>query len=101
MQQITIKNNKYDNIDKLNIKIKAMNELNINKLPDDVTISTMTIVCKINTKFNCGNIARYIDLKTDNIVSVIHGKNGDPETNRAIIINKNNIGKIKKKKCFL
>lgn len=80
------------------IKTKAIRELELRKLPEDVTISTMTFVCKIDTKFLCGNIARYIDLKYDAILSVTHGKDGDLHTNRSIIAKKTSNGKKKKKK---
>lgn len=80
------------------IKTKAIRELELRKLPDDVTISTMTFVCKIDTVFFCGNIARYIDLKYDAILSVTHGKDGDVRTNRSIIAKKTSNGKKKKKK---
>ena len=80
------------------IKTKAIRELELRKLPEDVTISTMTFVCKIDTKFLCGNIARYIDLKYDAILSVTHGKDGDMRTNRSIIAKKTSNGKKKKKK---
>lgn len=80
------------------IKTRAIKELELSKLPDDVTISTMTIICKIDTEFICPNIAKYIDLKYDAILSVTHGKDGDLRTNRSIIVKKNSTGKKKKKK---
>jgi TATA-box binding protein (TBP) (component of TFIID and TFIIIB) len=47
-------------------------ELIFNKMPKEIYISTMTITCKINDiKFNCENIARYIDLSYDGIEDII------------------------------
>ena len=44
-------------------------ELLFHMLPNDIYISTMTITCKINNfKFNCENIARYVDLSYDGII---------------------------------
>ena len=71
----------------------------IENLPDDIMISTMTITCKLNTLFNVKNIAQYVDLDDENILSVKHGKKEDITTNRTIIIlKKNSKNKIKKKK---
>ena len=87
---------KQDQIQKL--LTRAVNELEINKLPEEVIISTMTIVCNIDTTFLCGNIARYIDLSTSGVQSVTHGRAGDAETNRSILPKKIGHGKKKKKK---
>jgi TATA-box binding protein (TBP) (component of TFIID and TFIIIB) len=84
---------------KINKIIKdTIDNLELYKKPDDVSISTMTIVCRINTKFICKNIAKYIDLSQDTILSVKCGKTGDPKTNRSLIIKNSNAGKKKKKK---
>ena len=80
------------------VTTKAIKELEIYKLPKDVSISTMTIVCKMDTIFNCRNIAKYIDLSPTGILSVTHGKAGDVRTNRSIIVKKSTSGKKKKKK---
>jgi TATA-box binding protein (TBP) (component of TFIID and TFIIIB) len=80
------------------IRNRAKTELEICKLPDDVSISTMTIICNIDTVFLCGNIARYVELKSNGILSVTHGKDGDPKTNRTLIPKKHNKSKKKKKK---
>lgn len=57
-------------------------------LPDDIIISTMTIICKININFNVENIGKYINLCNDNIIAVKYGKLSD--TNRSIIEKKKN-----------
>lgn len=75
-----------------------MTELDMYSLPNDVTISTMTICCKTQTIFNCYNIARYIDLSLDNVLSVTYGEANNTETNRSLMEKKRNFTKRKKKK---
>lgn len=77
---------------------KLINELNIEKLPSDVTISTMTIICKLNTTFNCENIARYINLDLNKILAVSYGDFTDSQTNRKLIQKKRTTSKPKKQK---
>lgn len=93
---------KHDNVPKeeqiQKLRLRAVTELEINKLPEEVIISTMTIVCNIDTTFLCGNIARYIELKLSGVQSVTHGRAGDIETNRSILPKKMGYGKKKKKK---
>lgn len=99
--QTFLKENPSQSIEEIslqNIKLNALKDLQISKKPDDVTISTMTIVCSVATIFNCGNIARYIELKYDGVLSVTHGIAGDPKTNRSIVFKKKPTGKQKKKK---
>lgn len=86
-------NSKYNTLEQL-----AFSELDTKLLPSDVTISTMTIYCKAQTVFNCYNIAKYIDLTLDSILSVTYGKVEDPETNRTLIKKKKTSAKKKKKK---
>ena len=81
-----------------NIEKKILEYLELNKIPYDVSISTMTIICKLDTEFNCLNIAKYIDLHPDNILSVSSGLVGDNETNRTILPQKNILKSKKKKK---
>lgn len=78
------------------IKIQALKELEINKKPDEVEISTMTVTCRLPTNFICSNIANYVDLTHDGILSVTCGIPGDPKTNRSIIYKKKATGKKKK-----
>jgi len=60
-------------------KYKSMLDLSI--LPDDLSISTMTIICKFNSNFNINNIGRYLVLSEDNILSIsyVDIKNNKPE----------------------
>lgn len=85
-------------MDRLSLKNKILDALDIKKLPDDVFISTMTICCKMNIQFNVHNIAKYIDLKPDGIISICYGKDDDPFTNRTLIQKKKKKKKIIKKK---
>jgi TATA-box binding protein (TBP) (component of TFIID and TFIIIB) len=77
---------------------KLNNALSIDNKPAEVKISTMTITCKFNTEFMCGNIARYIYLSNDEIQEVRHGVTTDLNTNRSILPIKKKIGKKKKSK---
>lgn len=80
------------------IKQKLLFNNDLELLPEDVLISTMTVTCKLNTIFNVGNIARYIDLKHSAIMAVSHGNFEDPTINRSIISKKRNKHKNKKQK---
>lgn len=70
----------------------------ITRLPNDIQISTMTIVCRMNLIFNVNNIAKYIELNTCDIVSVNYGPFDDFTTNRSVISRKKN--KQKNDKSF-
>ena len=53
-------------------KFKSL--IDLNSLPDDLSISTMTIICNfINTSFDLENISKYVDLKLNAILSVKYG----------------------------
>ena len=55
-----------------NEKFKSL--IDLNSLPDDLSISTMTIICNfINTSFDLENISKYVDLKLNAILSVKYG----------------------------
>lgn len=90
-QPIVLKN-KTPKIDlsKLNYKMDLDNK------PDDVTISTMTITCKIDTDFIVENIGKYIDLNHANIITVKYGCN----INRTLVPKKLSDQKKKKPKKF-
>lgn len=72
----------------------TIDKLMFHKKPDDVNISTMTFVSKLDLNFHCKNIAKYIDLSYSDIVSV---KCGDKH-NRTLIKKKKAIRKKTKKK---
>lgn len=76
-----------------------VDKLKFDKLPSDITISTMTLTCKINTTFDCRNIARFVDLSYAGILSVKCGSDDDEQTNRSLIPKKQKTGKKKKKRC--
>ena len=79
---------------------KLANALIINKLPDDVCISTMTICCDLDIEFKVNNIAKYIDLNKDGIIMINYGHNNDPSTNRSLYPRKKKTKK-KGKRVFL
>ncbi len=66
------------------LKNKILEALIIKKLPDDVFISTMTVCCELDIQFNVDNIAKYIDLKSDGVISISYGRDDDPITNRSL-----------------
>ena len=71
----------------------TIDKLMFHKKPDDVNISTMTFVSKLDLNFHCKNIAKYIDLSYSDIVSV---KCGDKH-NRTLIKKKKAIRKCQVK----
>lgn len=99
MNQDITKNN-IGNKDKSTDQIisSTISKLNLDKLPEEVKISTMTLCCRLDTIFNCRNIARFIDLTYDGILSVKCGKDEDQKTNRSLLQKKQKMGKKKKKK---
>lgn len=89
------------NIEPLNkIKNKLCDIIDIAKLPKDISISTITITCKIGVKFNSKNIASYINLNSHCILSVACGIPEDETTNRSLIQIKKTSKKKKKKNIF-
>jgi len=69
---------------KIGISLKEiMTTLEMDKLPKRVSISTMTLTFKCGANINRENVARYIKLNPDKIVSIKHGLG--PKTNRSII----------------
>jgi len=68
-----------------NIKKKLESIIHKNYLPNDVIISTMTVICSIpNIKFECQNIVKYIDLDNKTITNAIGVING-VKTNRSYL----------------
>lgn len=51
---------------------------NLSKLPDSVTISTMTITCALKTTINIQNLGKYLKLSTNDVVykKYVDDKNG-------------------------
>ena len=64
---------------------KFKNILDMDLLPADLNISTMTIICRFYTKFDTENIGMYIELDPNKIVSVSYGDKTNTETNRSLI----------------
>lgn len=88
------------NVISQNIINKYPINIELSNLPDDISISTMTITCKIDTFFNVSNIGKYIDLKYNGIIAVKHGDCNDKTTNRSLILKRTKLQKNKKKKSF-
>ena len=65
-------------------KNKILEALIIQKLPDDICISTMTVCCELDIEFNVNSIAKYIDLNKNSIITNSYGRNDDPVTNRSL-----------------
>lgn len=51
-----------------------------------ITISTITLDCKLHTSINVDKFAKNVILREDEIVSVKYGNRNDPATNRTIVI---------------
>jgi hypothetical protein len=84
-----------------NFKKKARISLGLFNLPKEIYISTMTVCCKINTIFNVENIAKYIELSHNDILSVSYGNSENTLTNRSLLPKKYINKKVKKnKKAF-
>lgn len=64
---------------------KFKNILDLDLLPADLNISTMTIICKFYTKFDTENIGMYVELDPNKIVSVSYGDKSNSDTNRSLI----------------
>jgi len=79
---------------------KISDALIIRNLPDDVCISTMTLCCDLEIEFIVSNIAKYIDLNQNGIVSISYGRNDDPSTNRSLFPKKRQKKKKKAKRVF-
>lgn len=71
-------------------------QLQLSDLPENVSISTMTICCKTKTLYHITDIKKYIDLDVNGIICC----GSDPETQRTLITPKKKNGKRKKKKNF-
>lgn len=92
---------KPDNMNERQILKKKIGDiLNIKDLPDDLSISTITICCALFIEFKVNNIAKYIELKNTSIVKISYGRADDPSTNRALIPKKKHKKKKKTKRVF-
>src|SRR3972149_672725 len=57
--------------------------MNLEDLPEDLHISTVTLTCCLDTEFYLENISKYVTLSNDGIVYVRYGN--DESTNRSIM----------------
>lgn len=75
--------------------------MNLEDLPEDLHISTVTLTCCLNTEFYLDNISKYVDLSDNGILRIRYGEEEDATTNRSIIPEKKNNKRNKKsKKAF-
>jgi TATA-box binding protein (TBP) (component of TFIID and TFIIIB) len=90
--------------DNTNIIIGELKKkLKIDTIPEETVISTMTLISKIPVKFYVMNIARYIDLTEDKILSIFCGSSANQDTNRTVlkkVIRKSKKNKQKTKSFF-
>jgi len=83
-----------DYYDKINKDISSLVQLELK--PKDVRISTMTVICKVPLKFMCINIAKYINLNSNGILSVKYGNKNNLLIGRSMItVKKKNKPKVK------
>ena len=68
---------------------------NLDDLPSDLRISTITVTCKLDTVFHVDNIGKYIDLTPTGIISIKHGR--DVSCNRSLEVIKRRRTKKEKK----
>jgi TATA-box binding protein (TBP) (component of TFIID and TFIIIB) len=90
-------NNPQKNLSTNGISKKLNAEFELNQLPDDLKISTMTIICNLNTLINIENVGKYISLNHGGIVCIKYG-NGEIRT--LIKLKKTNKNNVKNKKNF-
>jgi TATA-box binding protein (TBP) (component of TFIID and TFIIIB) len=60
----------------------------------------MTVCCDLDIEFKVNNVAKYIDLDKDGIISISYGQNDDPSTNRSLYPRKRQKKKKKAKRVF-
>lgn len=82
------------------LKNRISDILQMKELPEDVSISTITLCCALFIEFKVNNIAKYIDLKSTSIVKISYGRAEDSITNRALIPKKKHKKKKKTKRVF-
>ncbi len=86
--------------DKELLRNRISDALIMKKLPKDVFISTMTVCCELDIEFKVNNIAKYIDLNKNSIISISYGRNDDPCTNKSLVPKKKSKKKKKGKRVF-
>jgi TATA-box binding protein (TBP) (component of TFIID and TFIIIB) len=79
-----LKDDFFQNILNEKIGIDGVENLKKYMSKHKIQISTMTLKAYLGTPINCLNIAKYIDLNIDSIVSVKYGDKNDKTTNRRI-----------------
>lgn len=69
------KSDKSDKSNIISIKFNSKNGFNLEKLPDELSISTMTITCNFDTLIDIINVGKYMDLDKGKVVCVKFGPN--------------------------
>lgn len=92
-----LKSDVLDVLDKKN-NIEKKIILDFSKLPKNISISTMTITCKLGTNVNLEYVSKYVDLDMDGIRSIKFGNK--PECTRLLVEKKKKKKKTKKKNSF-
>jgi len=75
IQSVTYIDPKKDPNQIITTKFNSKNGFNLEKLPDDLNISTMTITCSLDTLIDIQNVGKYMDLELGKIVCVKYGPN--------------------------
>jgi TATA-box binding protein (TBP) (component of TFIID and TFIIIB) len=101
MQNEIINEFKNGNPDTIDLFEKEKRRIEIKNIPEDLDVSTMTIILKVNTLFNLYNIGNYLPLSDKDIIEIKCGDITDKKTNRSLIPKKTRkIKKNKKKDSF-
>lgn len=74
--------------------------LNLDILNDDLSIATMTIVCKFNAQFNIENISKYLELKRSAIAHISYDEDGENKVRTLLNKKSKKKTKVKKKSFF-
>jgi TATA-box binding protein (TBP) (component of TFIID and TFIIIB) len=83
----TTENDNIECVNKINDKvINSFNEAKQFLKDHNITISTITLDCKLHTLIDVDKFSQNVELKEDEIVSVKFGDRKNPATNRTIVV---------------
>jgi TATA-box binding protein (TBP) (component of TFIID and TFIIIB) len=106
---IEVDENEEEDVEKIETFKKNLDDkMRLTNIPEEIRVSTLTITCTVkDIVFNCDNIARYIDLSEDGVVSVtkdsgntVDNKKYNEIIYRSSIPKKKNVTKKRKKIFF-
>lgn len=66
---------KNDPANVITTKFNSKNGFNLENLPDDLNISTMTVTCNLDTLIDIQNVGKYLELELGKVVCVKYGPN--------------------------